>query len=292
MQIHLRIADYLLRIYSDEKSPYQCQNDRFSDFESMTYEPVFIDIELLPKEALAELSGFKKMCEAHFKQQPLWSIWRNKDQYALQSYCPYSGQLDQIALSDEHLRSWKIYDQQWSLKEPSKDSLIWLRYPMCSLILYHITLIEPVLMIHASGVYDGQHGRLFSGISGVGKSTMARIWSEQGAQVIQDDRLLLRYVEGKGWKMYSSPMLHAQNSLEAPLHELYFLKQGPSFIKSPLSTVSATTKIYSNSMVQTYDAKHITHHLHHSKQLAQDLKIFELESRPESEVVDFIKNKA
>jgi len=47
-------------------------------------------------------------------------------------------------------------------------------------------------MIHASGVNNAGHGYIFSGVSGKGKSTMAKLWDNSGARVIHDDRLILR----------------------------------------------------------------------------------------------------
>ena len=65
-------------------------------------------------------------------------------------------------------------------------------YPLDGLILYYLTVINGDIMIHASGVNNAGHGYLFSGVSGKGKSTMAKLWENSGAKVIHDDRLIIR----------------------------------------------------------------------------------------------------
>ena len=65
-------------------------------------------------------------------------------------------------------------------------------YPLDGLILYYLTVINGDIMIHASGVNNAGEGYLFSGVSGKGKSTMAKIWDNYGAKVIHDDRLVIR----------------------------------------------------------------------------------------------------
>ena len=63
-------------------------------------------------------------------------------------------------------------------------------YPLDGLILYYLTVINGDIMIHASGVNNQGQGYLFSGVSGKGKSTMAKLWNNTGAKVIHDDRLI------------------------------------------------------------------------------------------------------
>ena len=60
-------------------------------------------------------------------------------------------------------------------------------------------------MIHASGVYYNGRGYLFSGVSGKGKTTMAGLWDNIGAQVIHDDRLIIRSIDGV-YRMFNTPV--------------------------------------------------------------------------------------
>ena len=71
------------------------------------------------------------------------------------------------------------------------------------------------IMIHASGVNHSGHGYLFSGTSGSGKTTMAKLWDKAGARVIHDDRLIIRNIAGS-YKMYNTPIYMNDIPTESP----------------------------------------------------------------------------
>jgi dephospho-CoA kinase len=64
-------------------------------------------------------------------------------------------------------------------------------------------------------------GRVFSGVSGIGKSTMAEIWRNIGAQVINDDRLIIRIVKDGSIVMFNTPMTYSDSYKSTPLNHLY-----------------------------------------------------------------------
>ncbi len=66
-----------------------------------------------------------------------------------------------------------------------------LPYPLDGLILYFLTSLKGDIMIHGSGVICDGKGWVFTGKSGSGKTTMARIFDRSGDRVVHDDRLIL-----------------------------------------------------------------------------------------------------
>ena len=72
-----------------------------------------------------------------------------------------------------------------------------LPYPVDGLILYFLTSMKGDIMIHGSGVISDGKGWIFTGKSGSGKTTMAKIFDSSGDRVVHDDRLIL-VKEGAG----------------------------------------------------------------------------------------------
>jgi len=73
------------------------------------------------------------------------------------------------------------------------------------LIIYYLAKHRLGLLFHSSGLWDGNHGYLFSGLSGAGKSTTSRIWDEApDVRILNDDRIIVRHDKG-GLYMYPTP---------------------------------------------------------------------------------------
>ena len=117
------------------------------------------------------------------------------------------------------------------------------------------------IIIHASGVKDQNTGRLFTAVSGTGKSTMAGIWKEAGAEVINDDRLWLHKEKGQ-WTIFNTPMpYYAQRPLKGPLHEIFLLRQSPENEIRKLSGANAAMRFMANGIQHFYDKNMTGQHL-------------------------------
>jgi hypothetical protein len=82
------------------------------------------------------------------------------------------------------------------------------------------------VMLHACAVHHQGHGYLFAGRSGAGKSTVARLLSDQ-VEVLSDEVVAVRRVGGV-WQVYATPFwgefARAGANRRAPLHSIYLLK--------------------------------------------------------------------
>lgn len=54
------------------------------------------------------------------------------------------------------------------------------------------------IVLHSCGVKDGNQGYLFVGPIGAGKSTMAKLWKNQGV-ILHDDRIIIRKIRRDFW---------------------------------------------------------------------------------------------
>ena len=112
-------------------------------------------------------------------------------------------------------------------------SLKWDYYSR-ELHLIHLIGIEEVLirhqalLLHSSVVKLGEHTILFSGPSGIGKSTQAKLWETfLGAKIINGDRCVIRKKENTFWGSGSpwSGTSGIYSKEQAPIKGIFILKQ-------------------------------------------------------------------
>ena len=147
-----------------------------------------------------------------------------------------------------------------------------------------------MLLIHASGLTDGHKGRIFAGFSGVGKSTMASIWQRNGADVINDDRLLIKKEKYGSWRMYNTPMYYQASPKSAALQHIYFPFHSPANTIENLTGAKAIAQLLAFTIHHGYDAQHLLHHSHTAEQLLQSISAAKLGVVPTDAIIDFIKS--
>ncbi|HYL86031.1 MAG TPA: AAA family ATPase [Candidatus Angelobacter sp.] len=126
-----------------------------------------------------------------------------------------------------------------------------LEYPLDELLMIHRIARGEGAEVHACGLVtaDGK-GRLFVGHSGAGKSTTSRLWLRQpGAQVLSDDRIILR-IQGGRALMYGTPWhgdagLAAQSS--APVNQIFLLEHGMQNEIVPLEPGRAAAELFART---------------------------------------------
>jgi len=144
------------------------------------------------------------------------------------------------------------------------------------------------MYLHASAVEMNGEAYLFSGNSGVGKSTHTRLWIEQYAPdacVFNDDKPALRYLDGS-WYAFGTPWCGKDGinrNSKVPLKGICFLKQGTENRIIRLTPMQALPKLLSQTLRRRLDETQMQLVLDHIQLLIQKVPIYELENRPEPE---------
>jgi len=154
---------------------------------------------------------------------------------------------------------------------------------------YVLTTEEQLLLIHASGIIESGKGRIFAGFSGVGKSTMANIWQNNGAEIINDDRLLLKKETNGSWRFHNTPMYYRAVPKSAVLNHIFFPFHSPQNTIEKLSGAKAIAQLLAFTIHHGYDSKHLLHHSSVTENLLQDITAAKLGVVPTSEIIAFIK---
>lgn len=108
----------------------------------------------------------------------------------------------------------------------------------------NLLLTKSVLHLHSSFVLYNGRALVFTGPSGIGKTTQAELWRDfQGAEIINGDACLLRELED-GWHAFGTPV-HGSSpyceNKDAPLAALVALEQGPENRLERLDSFAALT---------------------------------------------------
>jgi hypothetical protein len=145
-------------------------------------------------------------------------------------------------------------------------------------------------LLHAAGVRAGKQGLLFVGTDGIGKSTMARLWTEVGIGVpIGDDQIAVRERNGRFW-MHSTPWHGIPCTIgELPIDQIFVLRQGPRNTIKQLSPVQAVAQLYKRSFPPYWLPDGLRAVVAQLGEFCTRLPVYELEFVPEHSVVDMLQ---
>lgn len=155
------------------------------------------------------------------------------------------------------------------------------------LLLYHQRII-----LHASFVDYAGNGILFSGPSGIGKSTQADLWKENtGAEIINGDRPILGVKNGV-WTAWGSPYAgssgyHVQKN--APMKAIVILAQGNDNCVQYLRGREAVSAIFSQITINSWNQNNVEHILDLVMDLASAVPVLRLECTPDVRAIEVLK---
>ena len=152
-------------------------------------------------------------------------------------------------------------------------------------IFYTYLLKYGGMMLHASALELDGGAYLFSGPSGVGKSTHTGLWQKEfpSARLFNDDKPALRKIDGV-WYAYGTPWSgkHGINiNMRVPLRGICFLRQGDENKIRRLTGVAAVSAIMSQTIRGFKTERGLDKLVNILGQLVEDIPIYELTNRPE-----------
>lgn len=156
-----------------------------------------------------------------------------------------------------------------------------------------ILLTNGRLIFHACCVASRLGGILFSGRSGIGKSTQGKLWcSCEGARIINEDRPIL-YKAGGCWSAYGSPYAgsskwHVNERTE--IRTIVMLEQAENCSIRRLDKAEAFRRIYAQTTLENWNAKSVGHVCDLVEELVSEMPVYELACTPDRKAVDILKN--
>ena len=139
--------------------------------------------------------------------------------------------------------------------------------------------------LHSSTVVLDGKAYLFSGDSGMGKSTHTRLWQSvfgPGARVINDDKPALRLIDGV-WYAYGTPWCGKDGiniNEKAPVAGVCFLKQAPHNAIRRMGNQEALENILKQTLWKFDDPVRLSSVLGHLDRFLKMIPVYELENLP------------
>lgn len=157
-----------------------------------------------------------------------------------------------------------------------------------------ILIRENRICFHAACIRTEMGGLLFSGPSGIGKSTQAELWRRfRGARLINGDRPILSK-ETDGWRAWGSPYAGSSKCYvneSCPVTAVIMLKQSPVCSLRRLSTGEAFRKVYSGVTVHSWDPYFMERVCDLVIEISAQIPVFEFSCTKEADAVDFLEKR-
>lgn len=168
-----------------------------------------------------------------------------------------------------------------------------LSYPLDELLLAHHLAHHGGLVLHACALVVGGRAVLFSGSSGAGKTTTARLWRRHrpGVLVLSDDRVVLRRRGGRWWA-HGTPW-HGSGRFATPLTRpvgaVFFLRQASRTSAVPLSRPAAAARLFSRSFPPPWSAPDLDRTLDTCGRITRRVACYELSFAPDASAVHAVE---
>ena len=287
---NINIAGYTISFESADSGPDLIPSQRFlrnicTDCISNLHITVHSDPFDLPSDAervfhaplVEEINGMLVKNSDNF-----WSIYKRRSDLYIKTVFPLSASEKEAILKFSlTTREWDLY--VWGAGNETDP----LEYPLDGLILYYLTVIHGDIMIHASGVNHSGHGYIFSGVSGKGKSTIAKLWDAAGGKVIHDDRLIIRNIAGT-WKMFNTPVYNDDLPSESPLSRIYLIEHGKENKFIPVKGAAAVSLIMANCIQHNWNHEIIARVMGTLSMMCNNIPVVKLFFKPDRSIIDFI----
>jgi hypothetical protein len=223
----------------------------------------------------------------------LRNIYVGEDEWAFE-FCPH----DRDAYPRRPPRQILVFDRRFTSGDLYLSIDTYSEQPTLVLRLFISELLTAMLpfhrgmMIHACGLSDSGRGLVFAGSSGAGKSTMAGLWQRHaGANVLNDDRLILRKNGGRWWA-YSVPGVGRPQrapSQGVAVAAMFLLSHGHENAAERKGMSNAASSLLPHVTLPTYDTLAIGRVLELLEELLKEVPLFELGFVPDETAVDYVR---
>ncbi len=225
-----------------------------------------------------------------FDSGSAWSLFRDQGKHVLQdSSFDFDPPPNQLVILESDFKSGNIYINDKLFKNLLLDPL---GFPLNQVLMILLLSRCKGVMLHACGIDDRGYGYLFLGNSGHGKSTIARLWSENQATVLNDDRIIVREKNGE-LLMHGTPWpgdFKEVSSKGLAIRKLFFLRHGEKNSVVPKNSTEAVLMLLTRCFPPIWDKKGMEYTMDLCHRIVQNIPCYEFSFEPDRNIVDFVRN--
>lgn len=168
-------------------------------------------------------------------------------------------------------------------------------YPLVKMMLTHHLAMRSGGLVHASAVCLNGSGYIFAGESGVGKSTLIKLFLQQNVGIpIAEEKVAVRKINDS-FRVYGTPWTGevgiAENT-HAPLKSVFFIGHGDSNRIITLTSKTAFMKLLAVISIPWYDKHIVSNMLDFCENLVITVPCYEVQFKPDPEIVHMIEKFA
>jgi hypothetical protein len=226
-----------------------------------------------------------------FDTESNWCLFYREGKYVLQDR-PFESSLPpgRLVILNPDFKSGDIYFINDEFHQNFRFDP--LDYPLDQVLMIMLLSRNKGAMFHACGVDDSNCGYLFLGNSTHGKSTMARLWSENHSTVLNDDRIIVREKAGQLW-MYGTPW-HGEFKKVSPeglpIRKIFFLRHGRKNSVVPKERAGGVSMLLTRCFPPLWDKQGMDYTLDLCHRLVNKIPCYELSFVPGRQVLNLVRD--
>ncbi len=160
--------------------------------------------------------------------------------------------------------------------------------------LEHALCKHKTFILHSSYIEYNGGAILFSGPSGIGKSTQASLWEKyENAEIINGDRTAISKNLGS-WHAYGLPFAGSSKIYKnrtLPIKAVVILRQGNENNLRELNELEAFKALYSETTVNTWNKSDVETTIGLIESFIKEVPIYMLSCLPNKDAVDLLKKE-
>jgi hypothetical protein len=229
-----------------------------------------------------------------FEAADSWTLFRNGNEY-LWSDVPASSRREPtcVALFQRRPEHIHVYCGKSFIinKNGAKGVINPVSYPLDQVLLMYALAEREGTFMHASAVEINGRGYLFPGRSGAGKSTISRIFVSEGYEMLSDDRIVVRKIDGAfytfGTPWAGDAEIAANRKL--PLGGIFFIIQGSENCIREMSPSESAERLMPVTSIPWYDETALSSILASCEDIVTHVPSYDLHFKPDTEVISLFR---
>jgi hypothetical protein len=225
--------------------------------------------------------------EKIFESPPIWSLYRDNGTSILRIFEKMPGYGRTLVLPQDIENTDLYFD------DPTGNYYNPFFGPTIELLMVNYLAQGRGVITHACGIKKDDRGLLFVGESGAGKTTMAKIWSQESdVEVLSDDRTLIRK-KGDHFVMYGTPW-HGEGKFGSPgsvkLDQIFFINHAEENSISKSNNAHSVRQFLLCSFPPFWDAAGMEYSMDVFSDLAAAIPCRMLSFKQDGSIIEFVDN--